>query len=137
MTSTRQKQCGLTLWGLLGVLIMVGILGLLTMRLVPVYLAHFEVVHSAENLNLLTKTEPGIWENPSVGRVLLQQKFMNQLYVNGVEHLIKPQNVAIRYEKGFFLLTVSYDTTVPFVGNIDLLIHFRDEVKVNRSESDS
>ncbi len=115
---THATQKGITMIGFALVLGVVGFFAYAAMKLVPVYSEYFGVVKSMKQL----QTEPGI-ENKSIEEIrqMLNVKFDLQ-YVS--EKDVPPTAIQLVTGNGQRALRVAYDMDVPFIYNVDLLVHF-------------
>lgn len=124
-----RTQGGITLIGFAIMLCIVGFFAYTAMKLVPVYSTHMGVVKS---MKLLEK-EPGI-EQKSIDEIRrdLSIKFDTQ-YVE--DNLIPPQNIQLIKQPGGNRLRIFYDRRVPFVYNVDLLVHFDNTVNLSQGSA--
>lgn len=126
-----RKHQGLTLIGMLLTMAIVIIAGVLLMRVVPVYVHHYEVLTSLKALNSLPPTEFSV--DPASNADILRTKLLNQLYVNSIES-IKPEQIVIQPDgESKFRISIKYQVITPLVANIRLLFDFKanQEVKVS------
>ncbi len=126
-----RRQQGMTLIGMLLTMTIVIMAGIVVMRIVPVYLGHYEVVTSIKALNKLPPTE--FSTDAASNANVLKTKLLNQLYVNSIES-IKPEQIILTPNgENKFTLSIKYQVTRPLVANISLLFHFEtsEEVKVS------
>lgn len=113
-----KKQTGLTLIGFLIVLIIVGFFAYAAMKLVPAYAEYMGVVKA---MNAVA-SEPDIaTKSPEELQRDLGFKGSFQ-YVD--DKTFSPENVHIKNGPGGGTLQVKYDKDIPFIYNIDLLLHF-------------
>lgn len=120
MNKARQK--GITAVGALVILVLVGFLALAVIKLFPVYMEHFSVTASMESL----KEKPG--DGP-LNKRTLEQLLMRRLNINSVSSVDR-EHITVEPVSGGHLVSVVYETRVPFVANIDFVVSFDDEVKV-------
>ena len=126
-----RKYQGMTLIGMLLTMAVVIIAGIVIMRIVPVYLEHYEVVNSMEALNKLPATE--FSTDPSANANILKTKLLNQLYVNSIESITPEQIIISPDGEGSFLISIKYQVIRPLVANIRLLFDFEASQKVKVS----
>lgn len=121
-----RKQKGITLIGFAMLLMVGGFFAYAGMKLVPVYSMHMGVLKSMKQL----QTEAGIAEK-SVEDIRrdLNVKFDLQ-YVD--ESIIPPQNIQLKKQGGNTSLRIFYDRRVPFMYNVDLLVHFDSTVDLSK-----
>lgn len=115
---TGNKQRGITLIGFAFLLVVVGFFAYATMKLVPAYSEYFGVVKSMKNL----QNEPGI-ESATIEdiRGKLNVQFDLQ-YVN--EASIPAKNMQLVTQGGQRSLHIFWEKDIPFIYNVDLLVHF-------------
>ena len=121
-----RTQKGITLIGFVMVLLVVGFFAYAAMKLVPVYSTQMGVVKSMKQLQL----EPGI-NDKGIDDIRrdLNVKFDLQ-YVD--ESIIPPQNIQLKKQGGASSLRIFYDRRVPFIYNVDLLVHFDTTVDLSK-----
>jgi len=113
----KSKQAGLTLIGFLVVLVVVAFFGYMAMKLVPAYTEYLGVTKAMTQIS----TE-GV-EGKSLDQIRRELMFkMDFQYVD--DATIKPSNITIDRGDTGTVLHVLYDKQVPFIYNIDFLLHF-------------
>jgi len=112
------RQKGLTLIGFAFVLLVLGFFAYAGMKLIPVYTEYFGVVKSMKSL----QDQSGI-ENATIEdiRRKLNVNFDLQ-YVD--DRTIPDKNIQLITKDGQRKLRIFYDKDLPFVYNVDLLVHF-------------
>ncbi|MFC4526819.1 DUF4845 domain-containing protein [Dyella halodurans] len=117
----KSKQSGITLIGFLVVLIVVCFFGFMAMKLIPAY-TEFMGVNKAMN-DIAT----GSMEGKTLDDVRRDlAKKMDFQYVD--DATIKPKDITIKREGNAAQLHVTYDKRIPFMYNIDFLLHFEKSV---------
>ncbi|MDG2536755.1 DUF4845 domain-containing protein [Dyella jiangningensis] len=117
----KSKQSGITLIGFLMVLIVAGFFGYAAMKLVPAYTEYFGV----------TKAMNQVASENMEGRSLddLRRDLRKKLDFQYVDDAtIGPKDITIKRSGNAAELSVSYDKQVPFMYNIDFLLHFEKSV---------
>jgi hypothetical protein len=115
---THNTQNGITMIGFAFLLCIVGFFAYAAMKLIPAYTEYFGVVKSMKKL----QTDPGIdTATIDVIRAKLNVQFDLQ-YVN--EKDVPPTAVQLITGNGQHSLRVAYDVDLPFIYNVDLLVHF-------------
>ena len=117
----KSKQSGITLIGFLVVLIVVGFFGFMAMKLIPAY-TEFMGVNKAMN-DIATGSMEGK-SLDDVRRDLMRK--MDFQYVD--DATIKPKDITIKRQGNAAQLSVTYDKRIPFMYNIDFLLHFEKSV---------
>lgn len=114
----KSKQSGVTLIGFLIILAVVGFFAYMAMKLLPSYSEYMGVVKAMNQIS----TEGGSGKSLDELRRELMFK-MNFQYVD--DATIKPKDITIvRQSSGANELNVTYDKQIPFMYNIDFLLHF-------------
>jgi hypothetical protein len=117
-----KRQNGMTGLGWLTVLALIGFFSLLTIKLVPIYLEHYSI----KTILLSLKEEPLITKkSPQEIRTLLKRR----LKVNGVYDLDK-NAITIKKSTGVLKVDITYEIRKNMAGNIDVLVHFSDNVEM-------
>jgi type II secretory pathway pseudopilin PulG len=117
----KSKQSGITLIGFLVVLVVVGFFGYMAMKLIPAYTEFFGV----------TKALNQVAGEGVEGRTLddIRRDLMKKLDFQYVDDAtIGPKDITIKRNGNAAQLSVSYDKRVPFMYNIDFLLHFEKSV---------
>lgn len=128
-----QKSQGITLIGMLLTAVVVGVIGIIVMRIVPVYIQYYEVINSVKSLNSLPSTEFSV--DVSSNAMVLRSKLMNQLYVNSIES-IKPEQITFDPDgEGAFKVSIKYTVIQPLIANVSLLFNFETVQEVKASAS--
>ncbi|WP_109125801.1 DUF4845 domain-containing protein [Dyella sp. C11] len=116
----KTRQTGVTLIGFLIMLLVLGFFAFMVMKLFPAYTEYMGVTKA---MNQLT-SESGS-KSPQEIRNDLMKKFDFQ-YVS--DDTITPQDINISRSGNATLVNVSYDKRIPFLYNIDFLVHFEKSV---------
>ncbi|QWT21845.1 DUF4845 domain-containing protein [Bacillus sp. NP157] len=116
----KSRQSGITLIGFAILLLVLGFFAYMAMKLVPSYIEYFGVVKAMNQMS----TEGG---NDDVEQVRRQLAFkMSFQYVD--DSTIKPKDVTIVRTNNASEMRVAYDKRIPFLYNIDFLLHFEKSV---------
>ncbi|NUR23994.1 DUF4845 domain-containing protein [Frateuria sp.] len=113
----KSKQAGITLIGFLIVLAVVAFFGFMAMKLVPAY-SEYMGVSKAMNQIATSGTDGKSLDD--IRRDLMFK--MGFQYVD--DATIRPQDITIDRSNAGSVLHVSYEKQIPFVYNIDFLLHF-------------
>ena len=110
------RQRGMTLVGLMGVLIIAAFFLMLAIRLVPVYIEAFKVSGAMDALN----------EDNLRGMAEVQVK---HLLVDRLEnfndvHRVKEQDIRVQRTDRGYIVRVRYEARVPMLGNVDAVVSF-------------
>ena len=112
----RKGQRGLGLWGWLFVLGTIGFIALITMQLVPIYLAEMSI----QRVVKATATDPA---NANAPITTLRNNMRTRWDVEGITTLSPNDVVLERYGTGR-ALSYDYEARAELFGNISLVVHF-------------
>lgn len=121
-----KKQSGMTLIGFIVILAVAGFFALMAMKLVPSYLEYFGVVKAMNQL----ANEPGAAEK-SINEIRSELDYKASFqYVDDATLSGQGGSQPVRVERknGQTSLIVDYDKRVPFIYNIEFLMHFQKTV---------
>lgn len=123
----KSKQAGITMIGFLVVLAVVAFFGYMAMKLVPAYTEYMGVAKAMTQIS----TE-GV-EGKSLDEIRRNLMFkLDFQYVD--DATISPQDITIDRSNGN-QLHVAYDKQIPFIYNIDFLVHFEKSVPLQGNVS--
>jgi type II secretory pathway pseudopilin PulG len=114
----RNRQSGITLIGFVIVLAVVGFFAYCAMKLIPAYTEYFGVVKSMKAVVSQSNASEMSLED---ARRAMSLNFSVQ-YVDDAS--VPPAAIKIDTANGARRLHVIYDKQIPFMYNIDLLLHF-------------
>jgi len=116
----KSKQAGITLIGFLAILAILAFFGYMAMKLVPAYSEYMGVAKA------MTQVSTEGVEGKSLDEIRRELLFkMDFQYVD--DATIQPQDITIDRSNGT-RLHVAYDKQIPFIYNIDFLVHFEKSV---------
>ncbi|MDR3445512.1 MULTISPECIES: DUF4845 domain-containing protein [Dyella] len=118
----KSKQTGITLMGFLIVLMVVSFFGYMAMKLVPAYTEFMGVSKAMGQL-----ASEGTARTPGEVKSALMKKLDFQ-YVS--DDTITPQDISFKRNGNATQLSVSYDKRIPFMYNVDFLVHFEKSVEL-------
>lgn len=117
----KTKQSGITLIGFLIVLCVVGFFGYMAMKLVPSYIEFMGVKKA------MTQIADDGASSKSLDSIRRDLSFkMGFQYVD--DSTIQPSDITITRLNGASTLHCDYDKQIPFIANIDFLLHFNTAV---------
>jgi hypothetical protein len=124
----KSRQSGVTLIGFLFILIIAGFFGYMAMKLLPSY-SEFMGVGRA-----MTQIASNGTEGKSLDDIRRDLMFkLGFQYVD--DSTIKPKDITIDRANNGAQLHVSYDKRIPFLYNIDFLLHFEKSVPLQGNVS--
>lgn len=118
----QNHQAGMTFVSWLVTLIGVGLVALVTIRLVPVYIEAYEVGSILRSM----ADDPQLKE-PSQRE--LRRTFEKRLNINSIE-FISEDDLKVKEVEDGLQLTVNYEARVDLLGNLDAVAHFHKEVTI-------
>jgi hypothetical protein len=125
----KSKQTGITLIGFLIVLMVAGFFGYMAMKLVPAYTEYMGVSKALEQ-----EAGDGL-QGKSLGEV--RNDLLRKLDFQYVStDTVGPKDITVSRENNTTSLKVSYDKRVPFMYNIDFLLHFEKSVALQGTVGD-
>lgn len=123
----NSRQSGITLVGFIIVLAVLGFFGFMAMKLVPSYIEYMGVVKAMNQM----ATEGG---NEDIEQARRQLAFkMSFQYVD--DSTIKPKDITVTRTGNLPTLRVAYDKRIPFMYNIDFLLHFDKSVQLRSTNA--
>jgi len=115
------KQRGLTLWSFAFLLVVACSVGILSIKIIPVYLQHSSIMRVVKNLPQNTYIK-------EAGRLTSKEMVIDMLsrglYINEVRDLKAKDIFKLERKNYGYLIRTQYDVRVPIVGNVDALIYF-------------
>jgi hypothetical protein len=125
----KSKQSGVTLIGFLFIMAIVGFFAFMAMKLFPSYSEYMGVVKA---MNQVATEGTNGKTLDDIRRGLMFK--MNFQYVD--DATIKPADITIKRDAGgVSQLQVAYDKDIPFMYNIDFLLHFNKSVPLQGNVS--
>jgi hypothetical protein len=123
--NSRNKQTGITLLGFAILICVIGFFVYAAMKLVPAYIEYFGVLKSISAV----QADPQI-TTTSIdqvrARVFAQ---FNLQYVD--ENNVPMTAISVNTQNGARSLTVAYDRDIPFLYDVDFLVHFSKTVDLS------
>jgi hypothetical protein len=118
----RQRQRGMTFIGLLCILALCGVIGYAGIRLIPVYLNYMKIARTMDTTAGEVKGD-----NPDPGAI---RRILDRHWQIEDPTAIAAKDIEVTKDEGGVLMHVSYDDSVPYVGNVSLTVHFDKTVRV-------
>lgn len=121
-----KNQQGMTTISNLFVAAFVVIIGIIVLKVMPVYITHFSVTSSIKNLNKLPKEEL----RSEGGRAYLREYLIRKLYINEIR-FIKKKDINIKRKNKGYVVSVSYIVEKNLINNVYLLFKFNPSYEVS------
>jgi hypothetical protein len=127
---SMKRQSGITLIGFVIMLVIAAFFIYTAMKLVPAYIDYFNVAKAMNTV--ASQSESGGMSPEEIRRQLdtqqLSQYFADEDIAAGNVHVVSTAN-------GGATLKLSYDKKIPWIYNIDFLLHFEKSVPLRASTS--
>lgn len=121
--SPLNRQQGLTMISMAVVIVMVGFIGLIGLRLFPVYLDNLKISSHLNSLAEDLKTK-----NLSDREIM--QGLSKRFSIDDVDS-VTAENIFIERANGSINIAIEYEVRTSGVGNVDMVASFVEEVTVN------
>jgi hypothetical protein len=122
----KSRQSGITLIGFIIVLAVLGFFAFMGMKLVPAYIEYFGVKKA---MNQIATSGSNTQDLNGIRRDLMFK--MSFQYVDDAS--IKPADITLDRANNGAVLNVNYEKRVPFIYNIDFLLHFDNSVQLRNA----
>ncbi len=120
----RHRQRGMTMLGILVLVVVVGAWVYAGIRMTPKYLEYMRVASTLE------KVRDEYDSNPGTTEFMLRKAVERHFDIEMVE-VITSNDIEIDKDGGMFTMRAAYDDTVPLAGNVSFLLEFDKSVEVN------
>lgn len=120
-----KHQYGASLWSVIFTLFLIGFIAFTALKLFPVYMEDFSIESSLQSLEADIGAEYR-------GAMSVRNAVSKRLSVNNVK-VISRDDVSVTRDGQAYNVTIDYQVTVPFIGNISLLVTFNHSVAVRAS----
>ena len=118
--AARQPQAGMTYMGMLIMLIVIAFFAVVVIKVLPLYLEHFNVTSSLQSLARDTKDQHGTLTPAEADKLL-----RNRLGINDVQHVTE-DDIHVTRDGNNLVVEVSYEARVHLFGNLDVVAKFPD-----------
>ena len=119
----QHRQRGMTMLGILVLVVVVGAWVYAGIRLVPKYLTYMKIASTLEKVRDEYDSNPGSTE------FMLRKAIERHFDIEMVE-VISANEIIIKKEGGEFTMTADYEEVVPLAGNVSFLVDFDKSVVV-------
>jgi hypothetical protein len=120
-TSPR-RQHGLTAISWILIIALAAFLGLIALKLIPIYLQAFNIATVVKQL----PDEPFIGDK---GPAEIRRSLIARLKINSV-YDFDPKNIVIKKGLNTYLVDVSYEVREPVLGNVDIVVSFSNQTEI-------
>lgn len=119
----QHRQRGMTMLGILVIVVVVGAWLYAGIRLTPKYLEYMRIAATLE------KVRDEFSSNPGTTEFMLRKAVERHFDIDMVE-IITSNDIEIDKEGAVFFMTAAYEDTVPLAGNVSFLVEFDKTVEV-------
>lgn len=124
-----RKQQGMTLIGMLCLVVALICVGITVLRVIPVYIQNYHVRSSINSLRQLDSSNFSV--DSMANAEILRNRLMKQFDINGFSEY-KPEQISIiPNERGGFLVGIKYTVIRPLVYNISLMFEFNEAEEIS------
>jgi hypothetical protein len=114
-TKMKMRQSGVSLSGLLVVLVILGVVAALGLKLIPIYIEYAKVKSAVEAIGADRSKNGSVTE--------IRKAFDSRANIDDITS-IKPQDLEITKEGGDVVISFAYRKEVPLAGGIGLYVDF-------------
>lgn len=118
----RKYQNGATMWGWLSIIMMIGFLGMLAFKVVPIYAEHQTVRAALQDV--VDSREFSNMSNKSIMRTI-----QSRLMINNIRSINSKSFKAMRDRTGDKYILVQYVVKVPIMSNLSAVVDFNEEIR--------
>ena len=119
----QHRQRGMTMLGILAVVVVVGAWVYVGIRLTPKYLEYMRVASTLEKVRDEYDSNPGTTE-------FMLRKAVERHFDIDMVQIITPSDIEIDKDGSIFTMRAAYEDTVPLAGNVSFLVQFDKTVEV-------
>ena len=119
----QHRQRGMTMLGIIVVVVVVGAWVYAGIRLVPKYLEYMKIASTLE------KVRDEYDSNPGTTEFMLRKAIERHFDIEMVD-VITSNDIEIKRDGGEFNVRAAYEDTVPLAGNVSFLVEFDKSVTV-------
>lgn len=119
----QHRQRGMTMLGILAIVVVVGAWLYAGIRLTPKYLEYMRIASTLE------KVRDEFDSNPGTTEFMLRKSVERHFDIDMVE-IITSNDIEIDKAGAVFTMRAAYDDTVPLAGNVSFLVEFDKTVEV-------
>mgnify|MGYP005998969163 CR=1 FL=1 len=121
------KQKGISMIGFLLAAVCVIAMGIVAMKVIPVYISHYAITKSMKQLDTLPKAE--LQHSPQMGRAYLREYLSRKLYINEIRFITKKQ-MQVKRKRKVYVVSVPYTVEKKLLSNVYLVFKFNPSYEV-------
>ena len=120
----QHRQRGMTMLGILVLVVVVGAWVYAGIRMTPKYLEHMRIASTLEKVRDEFDANPGTTE-------FMLRKAVERHFDIEMVNVITSKDIEITKDGAMFTMRAAYEDTVPLAGNVSFLLEFDKSVEVN------
>ncbi len=120
----QHRQRGMTMLGILVLVVVVGAWVYAGIRMTPKYLEYMRIASTLEKVRDEFDSNPGTTE-------FMLRKGVERHFDIEMVNAITSKDIEITKDGGMFTMRAAYEDTVPLAGNVSFLLEFDKSVEVN------
>jgi hypothetical protein len=120
----QHRQRGMTMLGILVLVVVVGAWVYAGIRMTPKYLEFMRIASTLEKVRDEFDANPGTTE-------FMLRKAVERHFDIEMVNVITPKDLEITKDGGLFTMRAAYEDTVPLAGNVSFLLEFDKSVEIN------
>jgi DMSO reductase anchor subunit len=120
--NARKHQQGITLFGFVLTMFLIGFVAFTTLKLFPVYMEHFSILSSLESLEQERDKE-------FVGAAEVRNTLLRRFQINNVTQASK-DDISIIRDGQIYHVEIAYEVRIPFLSNVSLVVSFNNTAEV-------
>lgn len=124
----QQRGVGITGFALISIVVCFALL--FAFKLIPAYLEHLSVSQSMSGL----KNEENLPVDSTEAKIAIRKALQRRFDINDVRQ-IKARQVQIISTREGFDVVADYEVTVKIFADIDIVLHFNDQVSIKRADN--
>lgn len=118
--SSRVRQRGMTVIGVVILLIIIAFAVLIGMRIVPIYISYFNIREAIEGL----KSESGIRQ---MSATEIHRSLDKRFYIGYIQ-TVKARDLKVVKQGNNVILKLVYEDRRPLIANLDIVAKFNDDI---------
>tara|TARA_B110000879_G_scaffold193831_1_gene261074 strand:- start:146 stop:541 length:396 start_codon:yes stop_codon:yes gene_type:complete len=121
------RQKGLSFIGFLLAAVFVVAVGIIAMKVIPVYISHYSITKAMKDLNALPKDE--LKQSSQQGKAFLREYLSRKLYINEICFISKKEMI-IKRKRKVYIVSVPYTVEKKLISNVYLIFKFKPSYEV-------
>ena len=111
----KAKQTGMSMLGMLSTVLLVVAVGLMAIKIIPIYIDDYAIANALESLNEEDTDNASKMEIRNIIRRKLSADYTRDL---------ADEEIEVTRTKGTLIIEIDYESRVPVIYNLDVIAHF-------------